>query len=143
MWRKRGRPKKIISKLNKSKNQGIVESLDLCLQKKIITSIEHASAMKLRWIYTLRFGAPTLQSKLKLIDSYSAKNYDEQLLQDLQKKYRNVIAGLRAIYAHKIVMDVCIFNEFPTFLIVSNLESRLQEKFLQGMELLTKEFSKS
>ncbi len=68
MWRKRGRPKNTGTNIDKGtielqrkrKDNLTIESLDLCLQKNIITPIEHMSGIKLRWIYTLRFGVPTI-----------------------------------------------------------------------------------
>ena len=148
MWKKRGRPKNISDnrgtiELQKKRESNLtIESLDLCLQRKIITPVEHISGIKLRWIYTLRFGAPTIQSKLLQTKFYNSKNYDEKFLQDLQKKYCDIIEVLKEIHAHKIVMSICIFNEFPNFLRLRKLGDYQEEKFIQGIKLLVKEFKK-
>ena len=148
MWQKRGRPKNISTSIDKGTielqkkrmNNLTTESLDLCLQKNIITPIEHMSGVKLRWMYTLKFGVPTIQSKLLQMKFYDSKNYNEKLLEDLQKKYRDVIESLKEIYAHKIVMNICIFNEFPNFLKFRKLGDHQEEKFIQGIKLVVKEF---
>jgi hypothetical protein len=147
MWRKRGRPKNIdtgidrgTSELQMKRKQNITtESLDLCLHKKIITPIEHASGMKLRWIYTLRFGAPSVQSKSLQMKLYTNKEYDEKFLQHAQKKYRNIMEILKEAQTHRIVTNICVFNEFPQFLASHKFRDSKREKFLHGMGLLAKE----
>ena len=142
MWRKRGRPKNTdinidkgtIELQRKRKDNLTIESLDLYLQKNIITPIEHMSGIKLRWIYTLRFGVPTIQSKLLQMKFYDSKSYDEKFLQNLQKKYADIIEILKKVHAHKIVMNVCIFNEFPNFLRWRKPSNHQEEKFVQGIK---------
>ena len=146
MWSKRGRPKSTntdfdkgtIELQKKRTNNLTTESLDLCLQRNIITPVEHIGGIKLRWMYTLKFGIPTIQSKLLQMKFYDSKNYDEKFLASLQKQYCDIIEALKAIHAHKIVMSICIFNEFPSFLKSKQLCDYQKEKFTQGVKLLVK-----
>ncbi len=71
---------------------------------------------------------------------YDSKSYDEKFLQNLQKKYTDIIEILKKVHAHKIVMNVCIFNEFPNFLRWRKPSNHQEEKFVQGIKLLTREF---
>jgi hypothetical protein len=151
MWKKRGRPSSIDIKtdkgtreLQKKREQHMtVEPLDLCLKNRIITPLEHASGIKLRWIYTLRFGAPTVQSKSLQTNLHTNREYDEEFLQNIQRKYRTIIETLKQARAHKVVMNICIFNESPQFLTLQKFDDPQKEKFVQGMELLSKEFNNS
>ena len=150
MWKKRGRPKNSIYLINKCtpelqvKRQMnlTIESLDICLKKNIIDSDQHRSGIKLRWFYTVIFGAPTIQSKSIKLKFFKSKNYDEVFLQKLEKKYYEVLQQLKEIYAHRVVMSVCIHNEFPKFLTLGKYSDNQKGKFIQGMILLDEELSK-
>ena len=148
MWRKRGRPKKMHADINKNtytfheKKVCDMEVLDRCLDKNIIDAFQHSSGIKLRWFYTIIFGAPTIQSKNMLLQFYKSKNYNEKFLQFIERKYYDVLKDLKEIYAQKIVLSICVFNEFPKFLREnqSNNDYNQKEKFTQGMTLLSKKF---
>ncbi|MFK7760708.1 MAG: hypothetical protein AB8B46_01090 [Candidatus Midichloriaceae bacterium] len=150
MWKKRGRPKNSIYLINKGtpelqakRRMNLTsESLDICLKKNIIDNDQHRSSIKLRWFYTVIFGAPIIQSKLIKLDFFKSKNYDEVFLQKLEKKYYEVLQQLKEIYAHRIVMSICIHNEFPKFLILGKYCDNQKEKFIQGMILLDEELNK-
>ena len=112
-------------------------------KKNIIDSDQHRSGIKLRWFYTVIFGAPTIQSKSIKLKFFKSKNYDEVFLQKLEKKYYEVLQQLKEIYAHRIVMSVCIHSEFPKFLTLSKNYDNQKEKFIQGMILLEEELNKA
>jgi hypothetical protein len=151
MWKKRGRPKNITPVVNKgtpelqAKRQInlTTEPLDMCLKKNIIDIDQHRSGVKLRWFYTIIFEAPTIQSKLVTLKFFKSKNYDEVFLQNLEKKYYEILQQLKEIYAHRIVMNICVYSEFPKFLVFYNHYDAQKEKFIEGMTLLSKELSKS
>lgn len=150
MWKKRGRPKNSIYLINKGtpelqakrRMNLTIESLDICLKKNIIDNDQHRSGIKLRWFYTVIFGAPTIQSKSIKLKFFKSKNYDEVFLQKLEKKYYEVLQQLKEIYAHRVVMSVCIHNEFPKFLTLGKYSDNQKGKFIQGMILLDEELSK-
>jgi hypothetical protein len=151
MWKKRGRPKNSTHLINKgtpelqAKRQMslTMESLDICFKKNIIDIDQHRSGIKLRWFYTVIFGAPTIQSKSIQLKFFKSKNYDEVFLQKLEKKYYSVLQQLKEIYAHRIIMSVCIHSEFPKFLTLSKYYDNQKEKFIQGMVLLNDELNKA
>ena len=64
-------------------------------------------------------------------------------LQKLEKKYYEVLQQRKEIYAHRIVMGVCIHSEFPKFLTLSKNYDNQKEKFIQGMILLEEELNKA
>ena len=68
--RRRGRPAQPRVEVDKGtpelrrhrQQHATVEPLDRLLQQGLLTVPQHQCALRLRWLYTLRYGAPTLQS---------------------------------------------------------------------------------
>lgn len=96
-----------------------LEPLDYCLKRQIISEAQHRSGIHLRWLHTLRFGAPT-------VSAYDASNMggkslqndnDQEWKEEREKQYEAAICALKRINAHRIVMDVCIFSYHPSFLL--------------------------
>lgn len=123
--RKRGRPKSTprgtdsgTPELAMKRLKGeTVEALDLCLERGLISNEQHWCGIHLRWLYTLRHGAPgiraldtthTAGSDLKL-DDPDWRNAREKEYQDAMKK-------LTATGHAKLLTNICIFNERPDFL---------------------------
>ena len=141
MWRKRGRPRlsqnspaKFSNLPAKEKIIVTSEPLDIYFKDKIISEDEHQSGMRLRWLYTLRYGAPTLQTKLIQQQGFESKYNDEKWLVNKQQQYRFILGELQKSKVAKIVLGVCVFNEA-----VNKLN---QLKFCYGMQILQKTFQK-
>ena len=68
--RRRGRPKSVhhgidrgTPELAQKRLRGeTTETLDLCLERGLITPQQHWCGIHLRWLYTLRYGAPGVRS---------------------------------------------------------------------------------
>ncbi|CAL7959328.1 hypothetical protein MIDIC_110072 [Alphaproteobacteria bacterium] len=123
---KRGRPKIIKEQIDagtmelqkKRKAHLTSEPLDLCLEYNIISEDQHRYALRLRWLYTLRFGVPTVQSyDLTRINGIIGSKYnDEKWISKKQQEYREILQILGKIRAVQIVQSVCIHHMYPIFL---------------------------
>lgn len=152
--RKRGRPKTIKAQkdhgtpqLQAKKKLGITsEPLDLCLTKKLICIDEHEAGIRLRWLYTLRFGSPQISAySIEPASSGSFRNDDENWLKARNLEYESAINDLSKIHAKRIVMNICIFNLKSSFLLpyhddITIYEAKKRKKqfsiFKEGMETL-------
>ena len=93
------------------------EPIDLCLEKGIITQQQHWCALHLRWLYTLRYGAPSLTG------NYGDQRYagmavekDPQWERLRSHEYQQAIHALKTRGYYEAVMRISIFNELPAFL---------------------------
>jgi hypothetical protein len=158
--RKRGRPKT----KNKNKDYGTAElrmkrklgitaePLDLCLKKQLITEEEHEAGIRLRWLYTLRFGSPNISAyQHDPIGTTKIRNDNEEWLKERNNEYENSIIELTKNNAKRVVMNICIFNQRCGFLLpyyenISDFEVKKREmqfaRFKDGMEILAKNLDK-
>jgi hypothetical protein len=124
--RRRGRPKRTnptsidkgtIELMEKRKAGITSEPLDLCWSRGLINELQHASGIRLRWLYTLRFGAPTLSAySPDRLGGHSCKYEDGEWLRKRQNEYRVIIEHLEKKRLREIVVDVCVFSRMPEFL---------------------------
>lgn len=123
--RKRGRPK-IPRTLNdtgtpelvmKRLQQQTIEALDLCLERGIITNEQHRCGVRLRWLYTVRYGVPGIRA----IDpanfgGMEIKTDDPEWRAEREQEFADAMQALQEKGCASIVSDVCIYNERPKFL---------------------------
>ncbi len=152
--RKRGRPS-----LNKEKNDTgtkelrekvarnfTIEPLDLCLKKNLINDDEHKAGIRLRWLYTLRFGSPGISAYHPENQGPSCFRSDEESwLSARHNEYANMLSALEKIDSKRVVMNICVFNQRAAFLTApekntTSYELRIRyaqyKKFRDGMECL-------
>jgi len=123
--RKRGRPRKALRgpdhgtpELAQKRRRGeTIETLDLCLERGLITQRQHWCGVHLRWLFTLRYGAPGVRA----IDpahtrGFELKADDPAWRQEREQEYIDAINTLRAMGQALLVMNVCIYNERPRML---------------------------
>lgn len=93
------------------------ETIDLCLAKHIITPVQHWCAVHLRWLYTLKFGAPSVCVR-DLTDAGGRETaYDDpQWRAEREEEYRHALEGLRNICRIEKILDICVHNYRPAFL---------------------------
>jgi hypothetical protein len=93
------------------------EPIDLCLERQIITAAQHWCGLHLRWLYTLRYGAPGLTTRY---DTYATPAHREPERADWRRlretEYHEATALLRTRVHYEPVMRLCIYNETPAFL---------------------------
>lgn len=123
--RRRGRPKKVSEGIDKGtaelrakRNQNITtEPLDLCLNRGLITTEQHNAGIRFRWLYTLKFGAPTISSySPDDTGGHSCKYEDTSWIARKQAEYNLIIQTIEKNKTRKTVMDICIFSLMPDFL---------------------------
>ena len=139
MWNKRGRPKIQLRENTVCNNKVKViyhsEPLDIYLKKNIISAEEHQCGIRLRWLYTLRYGAPSLQTKLSQHQGYGLRHRNEKWLMEKQRKYRLIVGELQKFDLAGLVIGVCVFNE--------GISKNDKTKFCYGMQILEKICSKN
>jgi hypothetical protein len=148
--KRRGRPKRPTigrdlgtPELIQKRHMGeTMEALDLCLERQLITSRQHWCGIHLRWLYTLRHGAPSVRA----IDPTHIGGYDIKIDDPLwrtarEMEYHEAINLLAQRGYAMILMNLCIYNERPVFLKApKTLDSRKKTTSLfpiiDGLDLL-------
>lgn len=119
------------------------ETLDLCLERGIITQRQHWSGIHLRWLYTLRYGAPGV----KAIDPTHVKGIDLHMDDPMwrierEKEYHEAIGKITLSGHALMLMNICIYNERPRFLTLDRTQpqsadtTRMIEKLTNGLDIL-------
>ncbi|MCE2926442.1 MAG: hypothetical protein LW823_02180 [Rickettsiales bacterium] len=129
---KRGRPKTVRPTIDRGTPELIkkrmhhetIEAIDLCLDRMIISPAEHWCGIHLRWLHTLRFGAPSIQAiNLDGIHDGSGKQDDCLWNEEREAEYKNAITTLHQKRLSFPLIDICIYNKKPDFLINAHLRS--------------------
>lgn len=82
------------------------ETIDLCLRHHLITEAQHRAALHFRWLYTLRFGAPSVQAlDLTSPRERAAPQEDTAWLQARQQEYRHAAQALESRHLLVAVFD--------------------------------------
>lgn len=122
--RKRGRPKNNRPSIDTGTPETVMkrlqdttsEILDLCLKYNIINEKQHWCGIHLRWLYTLRYGVPSVRCRdLLYFAEHQTNNTEEdpQWREEREKEFNQAIVALnKAGYAITIV-NLCVFNEKP------------------------------
>lgn len=122
---KRGRPKQHkpeqdygTPELLAKREAGLTrEPLDVCFDKGLITKDQHWCGLHLRWLYTLRYGAPGISCRpLHLDESHALRGEDDQWRLAREAEYKEAITYLNKHRAYEPVMGVCVFHDAPDFL---------------------------
>lgn len=129
-----------------------IEPIDLCLEKSLITDCQHWCGLHLRWLYTLRYGAPSVTSSYtdrQGSGGTGAETQEESAWKiDRITEYTDAIALLHAHRRYDCVMRLAVYNETPSFL-STRLRAKATEEYAtaralahaheqlqQGLELL-------
>jgi len=122
--RKRGRPRKIREEKDlgtpelQAKRNALetVEALDLCLEKGIITQEQHWCGIHLRWLHTLRYGAPGVRAMdLSEISGIDIISDDPAWREAREAEYHVAVTTLSGKADIKLLIDICVHNERPEF----------------------------
>lgn len=93
------------------------ETLDLLLDRRIIDAQQHWCGIHLRWLYSLRFGAPSIRT-LNLTDTPGIEwKLDDPLWSAAREaEYNEAMQCLTNNGRAQAIINVCIHNERPRFL---------------------------
>lgn len=152
---KRGRPKLKLEKADygspelrsKRQNDMTLEALDLCLKKGLITEDEHQAGLRLRWLYKIKFGSPTIKAySYDIYGGYSKPEDDPIWVQKRSNEYIAALNELQKYKAKKVVMNIAIFDLRESFLLNSKINYSLAVDyriFKAGISALAKMMKKS
>ena len=132
------------------------ESIDLCLSHDLITKDQHWCGLHLRWLYTLRYGAPSLTTRYTDAEYGPMSDDDNEQWRSIRETEYNRAANLlKTERRYECVMRLCVFNEQPIFLNTSFRQRAWQEPALanrlanshrmvcEGLDLLVHHWRKS
>lgn len=93
------------------------EPIDLCLSRELITPEQHRCGMHLRWLYTLRYGAPVITTRYgDRLDAPAASEESDGWRASREEEYHTATALLKQHRRYDAVMRVCIYHELPACL---------------------------
>lgn len=93
------------------------EPIDIFLEKNILTHRQHWCGLHLRWLYTLRYGAPNLTTRYADPDTPSTPpETTPEWRSAREQEYHEAIQALKAGRRYEPVTRLAIFNEIPAFL---------------------------
>lgn len=142
---KRGRPKKDISEngvtdrgtpelCRKRQCSETTEVVDLLLQRGVINADQHWCALHYRWLYTLRYGSPMIQSMdPAYVRGILHKAGHEEWQQERELEWNEIQKELIICGYRRYVMEACIYN-----ILYKNNEKEL----VNGLLLLVKRWCK-
>lgn len=100
------------------------EPIDRLLHRGIISPQQHWCGLHLRWLYTLRYGAPSLTTHYHDTTHRLPTGEDDPAWRALrEREYSEAARALKAANRYEPVMRLCVYNELPAF-----LNTRLQEQ---------------
>lgn len=101
----------------KRRHQLTAEPIDLCLEHGVISRGQHWCALHLRWLYTLRYGAPGITVRdLTLTYGREIRPDDPQWRAEREREYHEAVHLLHRHKCYEAVMAVAIYNQLPSFL---------------------------
>lgn len=154
---RRGRPKSTHDKkdlgtpelIYKRMMDYTTEPIDLCLKKGLITTDQHNSGIYFRVLYRIVFGKKldVSANNFEELGSLSGNVTDEEMLSRSKTLYCASLEQLTKAKAKRIVMNCCIFNQRPAFLLpykekkdTADIIERHNKllKFQEGLDILVK-----
>jgi hypothetical protein len=146
--RRRGRPRIIRAEKDRGTPELIQkkcmgetsEVLDLCFERRLITPEQHWCGIHLRWLYTLRYGIPTIRAiDPTHMGGLETKANDQQWRIQREKEYSDAITCLNKTGHASLLMSICIYNERPPLMNRSKLtgarQSRRSLAFIHALTL--------
>lgn len=112
-YRDNGTPELALKRLQSETS----EALDLCLDRELITRDQHWCGIHLRWLYTLRHGAPGVRAIDPTHLGGVEISPDDPEWRSLREREYNEAMMLLALSGHALMLlNVCVHNERPAFL---------------------------
>ncbi|MBA4274467.1 MAG: hypothetical protein C0436_02305 [Alphaproteobacteria bacterium] len=155
---RRGRPAKpkIVHdtgtpELQAKKSVGLtMEAIDACLERELITREQHWAGLHYRWLYTVRYGAPSISSHWWRLTEQArgprTDNIDWRTAREQEYAEARNLLMMHRLY--ESVMQIAVYNETPCFLRPDLLQQALARPallariesesalFIRGLELL-------
>lgn len=89
------------------------EAVDLFLQKELISTEQHWCGLHFRWLYTLRYGAPSVQSldPARINGMIHPRVYTEWQ-EEREQEWKEALETLKRYGCVAAVRDCCIYNDY-------------------------------
>jgi len=93
------------------------EPIDRCLERQLITQAQHWCGLHLRWLYTVRYGAPIVTTRYVHRDDAPTRGENDPVWRhEREQEYRTASTLLKDQRVYEPVMRLCVYNESPVFL---------------------------
>ena len=94
------------------------EAIDLCLERRIITREQHWAGLHYRWLYTVRYGAPSLSSHWWRLsgESKGPRTEHTSWRAAREHEYAEARTLLMQQKTYESVMQIAVYNDIPCFL---------------------------
>lgn len=157
--RRRGRPKTMRPRTDTGTPELVMkrllaettEVLDLCLERQIITREQHWCGIHLRWLHTLRYGAPGVRAiDPTHLGGIEYKIDDPEWRSAREQEYHEAMLKLKDAGYATLLRDICIYNERPSFLNRNKLTAKSHKIHLlivnnlrNGLDLLASHWGRA
>lgn len=92
------------------------EPLDVCLEKNLLTADQHRAGLHFRWLYTLRYGLPTVRAlDLSTPPGGMPSGADELWRQGREVEFREASRLLHESGTLRTVLAICVMQYTPAF----------------------------
>lgn len=111
------------------------EAIDLCLERRLITREQHWAGLHYRWLYTVRYGAPSLSSHWWQLsgESHASSRADNGTWRiEREREYSEARTLLMQAGTYESVMQIAVYNDLPCFLRPDILQMALARPALLG-----------
>ncbi len=151
--RRRGRPKVEIQENDhgtpelqrKRAAEETAETLDLCLGKGLISLQQHWCGIHFRWLYTLRYGAPSVRAlDLLHVDGIDIPNDDPSWRESREAEYHEAALALANWGYLRLLTNICVHNQRPDFLKSRNVSDyKTLAELRDGLDILVTHWRRS
>ncbi|PZP83955.1 MAG: hypothetical protein DI582_09980 [Azospirillum brasilense] len=86
------------------------------MSQQLIDAQQHRAALHLRWLHTVRYGAPVLSTRYQDRISTSAEPFPDSWRAAREEEYRGALVILRQWHAHDLVLRVAVYHETAAFM---------------------------
>ena len=106
------------TELQEKRKAGLTaELVDMMYQQQLLTDREHATLLRFRWLYTIKFGVPRYASVKLGFDDQTRLSMDEPGWVEAREKDYSIMANQLEKYGLKrLVLGMCVFNQLPHFI---------------------------
>jgi hypothetical protein len=93
------------------------EALDICLRKNLISPEQHWCGIHLRWLYTLRYGVPSVKALDPTHLGGRELNSDNpEWRKEREIEYQEALHAMGKSSTVNSILELCVFNQRPIFL---------------------------
>lgn len=107
------------------------EALDLCLERGIINAQQHWCGIHLRWLYTLRYGVPSVRAvDPSHFGDGEPKIDDQDWKMAREQEYNEAITLLTRTGNALLLLNLCVYNERPKYLNFTPQEIKTMQPYI-------------